>query len=37
MSLTAGDEGQAGRFGGKEVRTRGVPLEAIFLQMGEDK
>ena len=31
MSSTAGDEGQSGRFGAKEVRTRGLPLAAIFM------
>ena len=31
MSLTAGDEGQGGWFGAKEVRTRRLSLGAIFL------
>ena len=31
MSSTAGDEGQGGQFGAKEVRTRGLLLAAIFL------
>ena len=31
MSSTAGDEGWGGRFGAKGVRTRGLPLAAIFL------
>ena len=30
MPSTAGDEGQGGRFGAKEVRTHGLPLAAIF-------
>ena len=30
MSSTAWDEGQGGRFGTKGVRTRGLPLAAIF-------
>ena len=30
MSSTAGDEGQGGWFGVNEVRTRGLPLVAIF-------
>ena len=30
MSSTAGDEGQGGRFGAKEIRTRRLPLAAIF-------
>ena len=30
MSSTAGDEGQGGQLGAKEVRTRGLPLAAIF-------
>ena len=31
MSSTAGDEGQGGRLGAKEVRTRRLLLAAIFL------
>ena len=31
MSTTVGDEVQGGRFGGKEARTRGLPLAAIFI------
>ena len=30
MSSTTGDEGQGGRFGAKEVRTRRLPLVAVF-------
>ena len=30
MSSTAGGEVQGGRFGAKEVRTRGLPLVATF-------
>ena len=30
MSSTVGDEGQGGQFGAKEVRTRRLPLAAIF-------
>ena len=32
MSSTAGDEGWGGRFGAKGVRTRGLPLVAIFIR-----
>ena len=31
MSSTAGDEGQDGWFGAKEVRNRGLPLAAMFI------
>ena len=30
MSSTVGDQGQGGRFGAKEVRTRRLLLAAIF-------
>ena len=29
MSSTAGDEGQSGQFGAKEVRTHRLPLVSI--------
>lgn len=31
MSSTAGDEGQGGRVGAKEVRTYGLLVAAIFI------